>query len=190
MAGRLRRYVGLGFTLIELLVVISIIALLISILLPTLSAARQEGMRLKCLANLKTLGDQGQAYGVEDSQGMIHPQALPADRYWIGVGGWDFGGADGVEPIFSPNYGVYGMSANQRRMNRAVRGGEEFAGEASAFKEYRCPGDQGEVPYFVDALLAAPSLSVCEHYAADVNADSVVNGDDVAAFVAALLGGP
>jgi prepilin-type N-terminal cleavage/methylation domain-containing protein len=54
-----------AFTLIELLVVIGIIALLISILLPSLAAARKLGKATICRNNMRTIGTAAAAYGVD-----------------------------------------------------------------------------------------------------------------------------
>ncbi|MFB3894016.1 MAG: DUF1559 domain-containing protein [Phycisphaerae bacterium] len=51
-----------AFTLIELLVVIAIIALLVAILLPSLSAARELARRMPCISNEKQMGAGIQMY--------------------------------------------------------------------------------------------------------------------------------
>lgn len=66
-----------GFTLIELLVVIAIISLLLSILLPSLSSARKQGLSVKCMSNLRSLGQGVISYTVSGSRdslpGPLHP---------------------------------------------------------------------------------------------------------------------
>lgn len=55
-----------GFTLIELLVVVAIIALLIAILLPSLSRAREAGKRTVCGQNLKGITSACKVYAAEN----------------------------------------------------------------------------------------------------------------------------
>ena len=63
---------GRGFTLIELLVVISIIALLVSILLPALGAARAAGRGVQCLANFRQIGVALNLYA-QDNNNYLPP---------------------------------------------------------------------------------------------------------------------
>ena len=72
-----------GFTLVELLVVIGIIALLISILLPSLNAARRQATRIACAANIRSIGQSYQLYAAE-----YKGQYPPVQMWHWPVGNW------------------------------------------------------------------------------------------------------
>lgn len=72
-----------GFTLIELLVVITVIALLIGILIPTLAGARRRNRTVLCAANVRSIGQVLQMYA--DDYKQWHP--VTSDwQLWDGDG--------------------------------------------------------------------------------------------------------
>jgi prepilin-type N-terminal cleavage/methylation domain-containing protein/prepilin-type processing-associated H-X9-DG protein len=87
-----------GFTLVELLVVIGIIALLISILLPSLNRARETANRVKCAANLKAIGNSLLLYS-NDNKG-IYPRTIYSQGTYPLVPTWGTG-ATSTNPFTS-----------------------------------------------------------------------------------------
>lgn len=94
-----------GFTLMELLVVVSIICLLMSIALPGLTSAREQGKRVVCLANMRTLTQSWMMYAFENDDKLCSADTdwdVPPASHWVADGpvipGNDVGGtADAIE---------------------------------------------------------------------------------------------
>ena len=88
-----------AFTLIELLVVISIIALLLSILMPGLQKAKQHALRMLCRTNLHSYGIAGNMYLMDNDEEFMDPWMSIYDSCQ-GQGGHDKGKCDGSHQSF------------------------------------------------------------------------------------------
>ncbi len=72
---------GIGFTLIELLVVVAIIAVLVAILLPAISKAREIARRAVCGSNLRQLGTGLAIYEQEWNRLPVHFAINPGEVF-------------------------------------------------------------------------------------------------------------
>jgi len=103
--GETRHHGEAAFTLIELLVVIAVIAVLVGLLLPALSSARDSARTLLCSSNMRQLGTGAMLYAQSDAE------RIPA-LWWGGEGDYrtpypdlaDPGGSDRVSIMYQATH--------------------------------------------------------------------------------------
>jgi|YNPNPStandDraft_1061719.scaffolds.fasta_scaffold66948_2 prepilin-type N-terminal cleavage/methylation domain-containing protein len=74
---------GKGFTLVELLVVIGIIVVLLAILLPVISAAREKARQTNCISNLHSIAMAAKIF-YQDNRSYPNEPILDAQGVWQG----------------------------------------------------------------------------------------------------------
>lgn len=151
-----------AFTLIELLVVISIIALLLSILMPSLKKVKDSSALKVCGSNLRQILLAVHTYAMEDSDRLPHSytdygREKPVDLYspmgryysWVCL------------PIDEAGGYVTGAAVNNESEIRGIEAGTVFPYLNDA-KVYKCPTDRrssdgkgGYRTYSLSQLIAA-----------------------------------
>jgi prepilin-type N-terminal cleavage/methylation domain-containing protein/prepilin-type processing-associated H-X9-DG protein len=115
-----------SFTLIELLVVVAIISVLIALLLPALSKARNEARKVTCLTNFHQIGMGVQMYS--DRYGEWAPWAPNGQAVWTYTGGSTYTGYIGLGLLWS----------------------EKFVSNGDIFQCTEKPGFTDDVRYYVN----------------------------------------
>ncbi len=137
---------GRGFTLIELLVVVAIIALLISILLPSLSHARKQARSVVCRTNVRSLATAAFTYSIEEG---VYPPSLTnfvysgsptvSSQRW--KGGVDWLGIGDQAGAYEPGDPNDPQSGNPKGFDAAPKFGALFP-YVKIEKAYLCPSDK------------------------------------------------
>jgi len=121
-----------GFTLIELLVVIAILSLLVSILVPSLAAAKELARQAVCMSNIRQLLLANKGYSVEN------------DGYFVPA----------AEDIFSSN--------RKRWHGRREATNEPFDARRGPLRKYLADGQVKGCPSFTEYLDRAGSSGAFE----------------------------
>ncbi len=128
-----------GFTLIELLVVVAIIAVLISILLPSLQEAREQGKVAKCLANLRMTLTAVHTYFNESND--FFPFVVLNKGSMLGICSWSYAGKKTHDYWKSVYSGVFYFEPKDKEINRHMLNTTQLEKEAEN-RSLQCPSDR------------------------------------------------
>jgi len=129
-----------AFTLIELLVVIAIIAVLASLLLPTLVRARERAVRFQCMNNERQITLAWLLYADD------HDGVLPKNGY-VPKGG-DTNRLRWVQGYFNHNFGVFDLINQNNLIGPAYSQLAPYLPGRGEMRVYLCPKDKKQVRVF------------------------------------------
>ncbi|MCA9250858.1 MAG: type II secretion system protein [Phycisphaerae bacterium] len=172
-----------AFTLVELLVVVSIIALLVAILLPSLQGARNNAKKTKCAVNVRSIVQAGLTYAADDRLEWGIPQGVGDATYPESYRApYGFGGKSGTGATGNANSGSYfsGRSPKyqgsvHRPLNRIMYPKATFYNSKGSFENwepdtktklpiFQCPGDKGFPGMHIKGWAKRSSVSSYDYF--------------------------
>ncbi len=126
-----------GLARVELLVLLSALALLVSMAAGPGRALQPPNSTERCIDNLRRIGQSSALVAATDNRGIAHRQSSAGLTTWRGLGSFDWGGSDGVDPAYNPNCppGQSCITSDTRPYNAFL--------DPEATSVYRCPADNG-----------------------------------------------
>ena len=161
----------MGFTLVELLVVIGIIALLISILLPSLSSARKQANLVKCASNLRQIGTTTHLYANEN-KGFVPRDYNHGTQYLTGQYLW----AEQLGKYFMKDFVSVGHSDTSIARDKALK--EQFA----RIEVYQCPSFENEeqaLDYVINGFQISPQYFGSGRAQPTMNITQIKRGSEI-----------
>lgn len=167
---RSRAAVKPAFTLIEILVVVAIIALLIAILLPSLSRSRDQARMISCQSNMRQLALAFNTYSV-DNKGRLPGARGDMHADWLGGSNPQNGAAMGKQPEDGTIYKKYMGSQKQAYVCPADLSANESLSDTT---------EAGRYSYTMNLLLAGAKLETLAggHYRLSSNLMDLKNFDE------------
>jgi hypothetical protein len=153
---------------LELLVIATTLCMLLLGAAAVATATRGQSMVVACQSNLRRIGQLSVELANQDSRMIPHRQSTSGERWWRGLGAWDWGGADGRCGYLRSDWHdpTQSLGAQTRPYSRMLYGVP--VPPNADFSVFGCPADTGAARIAPGYEPSFGILSPCSDAEADI----------------------